>query len=65
MKHEGRISASGNFAESLAAMLGGLLAAQSVRLPYLAQIAVAFMAIPASIMLVSPVSHKITAAPVF
>ena len=57
LKYEGRVISIGNFAEAIAGTLGGLLAGISLRLPYLAQTGVAFLAIPASILLIEPLRH--------
>ncbi len=54
LKYEGRVISIGNFAETLAAILGGLLAEISLRLPFQAQIAVALIAVPAAITLIEP-----------
>jgi MFS family permease len=54
MKHEGRMISAGNFAEALAGVAGGLLAAISLRYPYYFQTAIAFMAVPASLTLYEP-----------
>ncbi len=53
-RFEGRITSVGNIAEALAGIMGGLLAGISLRIPYLAQTAVAFIALPAAITLVEP-----------
>ncbi|MBE9518208.1 MAG: MFS transporter, partial [Bacteroidetes bacterium] len=53
-RFEGRITALGNVAEALAGIVGGLLVGISIRTPYLAQIFVAFIALPAAITLVEP-----------
>lgn len=58
LKYEGRVLSIGNFAETIAAVIGGLLAEVSLRTPFYWQIAVAFIAIPAAIMLVEPVRNK-------
>ncbi len=58
LKYEGRVLSLGNFAETLAALLGGLLAEASLRLPFQVQIAVAAIAIPAAITLKEPKRHK-------
>jgi len=58
IKFEGRLTSFGNIAEAVAGTLGGLLAASSVRYPYIAQTFVAFIAVPASILLVEPSRHK-------
>ena len=57
-RFEGRITALGNVAEALAGIVGGLLVGITIRTPYLAQIFVAFIALPAAITLVEP-SRKI------
>lgn len=54
MKHEGRMISAGNFAEALAGIAGGLLAALSLRYPYFFQTAIAFTAVPAAITLYEP-----------
>ena len=54
VKYEGRTISIGNFAESIAGLLGGLLAIVSLRYPYYAQSVVAFFAIPASLTLYEP-----------
>lgn len=53
-RFEGKITAIGNVAEAGSAILGGLLADISIRLPFYAQIAIAFIAIPAALTLVEP-----------
>jgi MFS family permease len=53
-KLEGRNIAIGNGAESLAAILGGLLAEVSFRLPFMAQTGVALLALPAALTLIEP-----------
>ena len=58
VKHEGRLAAFGNLAEAIAGITGGLLATASLRFPFYAQTFVAFIAIPASIMLTEPVTVK-------
>lgn len=55
LKHEGRITAGGNFAEALAGITGGLLATLSLRTPFYAQVVVAAAAIPAALLLKEPV----------
>ena len=57
-KIEGRVLSIGNFAETLAALFGGLLAEISLRLPFITQIFVALVAIPAALTLIEP-SRKI------
>lgn len=51
LRYEGRITMIGNFAEALAGICGGLLAAYSLRLPFYAQAVVAFTGIPAAFAL--------------
>lgn len=53
-RFEGRITAMGNVAEALAGIVGGLLVGITIRTPYLAQVFVAFIALPAAITLVEP-----------
>ncbi|WP_262709408.1 MFS transporter [Saccharicrinis carchari] len=54
VKYEGRNFTVGNYSEALAGLLGGTLAAINIRYPFMFQTAIAFMAVPASIMLVEP-----------
>lgn len=54
IKHEGRMTSAGNFAEASAGILGGLLAAVSIRYPYYGQTLVALAAVPAAITLIEP-----------
>lgn len=51
LRYEGRITMIGNFAEAIAGIFGGLLAAYSLRLPFYAQAIVAFSGIPAAFAL--------------
>ena len=51
LRYEGRITMIGNFAEALAGIFGGLLAAYSLRLPFYAQAFVASIGIPAAMVL--------------
>lgn len=51
LRYEGRITMIGNFAEAIAGIIGGLLAAYSLRLPFYAQAVIAFSGIPAAFML--------------
>jgi MFS family permease len=53
-REEGRITSVGNFAEAIAGVLGGFLAAISFRTPFYFQFAVAAMAIPAALTLIEP-----------
>lgn len=54
LKHEGRITAGGNFAEAMAGIAGGLLATVSLRTPFFVQAVVAASAIPAALLLKEP-----------
>lgn len=58
IKHEGRITSAGNFAEAFAGVAGGLLAAISLRTPFYFQFAVAAIAIPAAFTLREPRVHS-------
>jgi MFS family permease len=58
--YEGRTTAIGNFSESMAAILGGLLAQISLSLPFLVQTGVAFIAVPAAFLLVEPAINRVT-----
>ena len=51
LRYEGRITMIGNFAEAIAGIFGGLLAAYSLRLPFYAQAVIAFSGIPAAFAL--------------
>lgn len=57
-REEGRITSVGNFAEAFAGVLGGLLAAFSLRIPFVFQTVVAAMAVPAVLMMREPVSGQ-------
>jgi len=57
-RYEGRITSLGNIAEACAGILGGLLAGITLRVPYIAQSFVAFIALPAALTLVEP-SRKV------
>lgn len=54
VKLEGRITSVGNFAEAIAGVVGGFLAAISLRTPFFFQFAVAAIAIPAALTLIEP-----------
>lgn len=54
IKFEGRITSTGNFAEALAGVAGGLLATISLRTPYFAQVFIAGIGIPAAFFLKEP-----------
>ncbi|MBE6302115.1 MAG: MFS transporter [Parabacteroides distasonis] len=51
LRYEGRITMIGNFAEALAGIFGGLIAAYSLRFPFYGQAVIAFMGIPAAFAL--------------
>ncbi|MGL5683436.1 MAG: MFS transporter [Marinifilaceae bacterium] len=51
LKYEGRVTMVGNFAEATAGILSGFLAAYSLRLPFYCQAGVAFIGIPAAMMI--------------
>ncbi len=57
VREEGRITSAGNFAEAIAGVIGGLLAAISFRTPFYFQFAVAALAIPVAITMVEPKIH--------
>jgi MFS family permease len=54
VKHEGRITSTGNFAEAIAGIAAGFLAAISLRTPFYFQFVVATLAIPAALTLTEP-----------
>lgn len=55
LQYEGRITSLGNFAETIAAVCGGLIAAFiSYRGVYIGQMIIASLAIPASLLLIEP-----------
>ncbi len=59
VKLEGRVISIGNFAETIAAVAGGFLAEISLRTPFIAQIFIAALAIPAALTLLEPAAeHK-------
>lgn len=58
IKYEGRMVSIGNFAEAIAGISGGLLATLSLRYPYYAQTLVAFVGIPAALLLIEPIRQK-------
>ena len=51
LRYEGRITMIGNFAEAIAGIFGGLLAAYSLRYPFYAQALIAFSGIPTAFAL--------------
>ncbi len=64
LRYEGRITAMGNFAETIAAVGGGLIAAfLSYRGVYLAQTFIAAIAIPASLSLMEPPRERLGTKP--
>ncbi len=64
LQYEGRITSLGNFAETIAAVCGGLIAALiSYRGVYIGQTMIAAIAIPASLMLVEPERKKLRDRP--
>ncbi len=66
LRYEGRITALGNFAETVAALCGGLIAAlASYRGVYICQTVIAFVAIPASLLLIEPERVKKLTRPSF
>jgi MFS family permease len=60
VKHEGRITSAGNFAEALAGVAAGFLAAVSLRTPFYFQFAVATLAVPAALTLKEPLVKAAT-----
>lgn len=60
LKTEGRLISVGNYAEAIAAPVGVMLAALSLRTPYYFQTLIAFSAVPAALMLKEPLRRKIS-----
>lgn len=60
VKHEGRITSAGNFAEALAGIAAGFLAAISLRTPFYFQFIVATLAVPAALTLKEPLVKAAT-----
>ena len=58
LKFEGKMVSIGNAAEAVAGILGGLLAEISLRTPFYAQTVVAFIGIPAALMLIEPIREE-------
>jgi len=58
LKFEGKMVSIGNAAEAVAGILGGLLAEISLRTPFYAQTVVAFIGIPAALMLIEPIRQE-------
>lgn len=54
VREEGRITSVGNFSEAIAGVVGGLLAAISLRTPFYFQFGVATIAIPAALTMIEP-----------
>ncbi len=54
IKIEGRVLSIGNFAETIAALIGGFLAEISLRTPFITQTFIAMIAIPAAFSLIEP-----------
>lgn len=60
LKYEGRLTSLGGFAETLAAVLGGVIAtALSLNAVFVVQVGIAALAIPAALMLVEPPRTKL------
>jgi MFS family permease len=57
IKYEGRMVSIGNVAEAVAGIAGGLLALISLRTNYYVQTGVAFLSVPAAILLIEPGRH--------
>lgn len=60
LKYEGRMFSVGNFSEAAGSFCGGLLAFYSLRLPFVVQTGVAFMAVPAALLLYEPLRQEST-----
>ena len=60
VRHEGQIASAGNFAEAIAGIAAGFLAAMSLRTPFYFQFAVATLAVPAAFSLKEPVLRAAT-----
>ncbi|MCU4165178.1 MFS transporter [Marinilabiliaceae bacterium A049] len=54
LKYEGRNFSVGNFSEAIAGFMGGALAEWSLRMPFVFQTGIAFIAVPAAFMLIEP-----------
>ncbi len=64
LRYEGRITSMGNFAETLAALGGGFIAVVlGYRGVYVAQTAIAAIAIPAALLLVEPPRERLAVKP--
>jgi len=62
---EGRVTSIGNFGEAFAGIIGGLLAASSLRTPFYIQTCVALIALPAAVLLKEPPVKSIKLKPGF
>ncbi len=60
VKHEGQITSAGNFAEAIAGIAAGFLAAISLRTPFYFQFVVATLAVPAALTLKEPLVQAAT-----
>jgi MFS family permease len=58
LKYEGRHYSIGNYAESLAGVVGGTIATFSLHLPFVLQTAIAFTAVPAALTLFEPPAEE-------
>ena len=58
LREEGRITSVGNFAEAIAGVAAGFLAAISLRTPFYFQFVVASIAIPAALTMIEPQVHS-------
>ena len=66
LRYEGRITALGNFAETIAAIGGGIIAAWlGYRSVYIAQTCIASIALPAAFLIIEPYRQKRTSHPSF
>lgn len=54
IKYEGRVISVGNFSEAAAGIIGGFIAMISLRTPFIAQVVVALVSIPAALTLYEP-----------
>lgn len=58
LRYEARMVSYGNFAEAIAGVIGGLIATIALRLPYISQAVISFVAIPVAFSLIEPDRHK-------
>lgn len=54
LKYEGRVTSVGNFSEAFAGIFGGLLATISLRTPFVCQVFISAISIPAALTLIEP-----------